>query len=126
MNKWPINTTPCDHDSCDSTDTTPCYYTLYRHDMPLWEGLVYYGIKQAWRFWQHGWVDVLDGYYCPKHAKEEGFCWGCGRFYEGASERFDFELHGQWLCDGCWENYQAEIADVDEKDDEYWESFLER
>ncbi len=37
--------------------------------------------------------------YCPDHAAENGFCYGCGIFYAGI-ESFDF---GQYpgLCDNC-------------------------
>lgn len=123
MNKWPINTMLCDHEGCDCADTTPYYYTLYQWDIMLRQVLFQYGIKQAWQFWRYGWIDVLDGYYCPEHAKEEGFCYGCGKFYMGFSEHFDFEIEGQKLCDECWENYQAEIQKIDKEDEEYWERF---
>jgi hypothetical protein len=78
--------------------------------------LFLYGLKQAWRLWQEGSIEILDGFYCAEHAYEEGFCWSCGNFYAGASERFDFRIGGQWLCDSCWSNFEAEIED----DEEYY------
>jgi len=107
---------PCDHEGCMNRDTTSCFYVLYRHDLSLINALFRHGPKQAWRLWREGYIEVLDGHYCAEHAYEEGFCWACGNFYGGASERFDFQIGGQWLCDGCWSNFESES-------DEDWDDY---
>jgi len=96
---------PCDYDGCKDTNTTPCFYVIYRFDLPLLKALFEFGPKQAWRLWRDEYIEVLDGHYCAEHAYKEGFCWACGNFYAGASERFDFQINGQRLCDGCWSNF---------------------
>ena len=118
-NDWPVNEMPCDHEGCESTGTAPCFYVLYRHDYSVFRILLQEGLRQAWRFWRDGHIEVLTGYYCAEHAYEEGFCWGCGNFYSGASERFDFRISGQWLCDGCWANFEAELEPEDWEEDYY-------
>lgn len=56
---------------------------------------------------------------CDEHAYEEGFCFGCGGFWSGASEFFDFNLGGTHLCLDCHEEYRDEIES--EADDEFYE-----
>ena len=58
-------------------------------------------------------TEVPIVFLCIDHAKEFGFCYGCGGFYGGV-ESFDF---GQFnLCQDCYD----EIAtnDFDEEDDD--------
>ncbi len=104
--EWPVNEKPCDIEGCKRTDTTPCFYVVYSFDTSVFEALRRYGLRRAWRLWRDGHIDVLDGYYCAEHAQQEGFCWACGNFVAGSSERFDFRVGGQWLCDNCWSNFQ--------------------
>jgi len=113
---WPVNEKPCDHEGCEDTDTTPCVYIVYKYNVSVLNILFHHGLKTAWRFWRDGYVEVLDGYYCAEHAYLEGFCWTCGNFYAGASEHFDFQINGQWLCDACWENFKSEFGEDDEDD----------
>lgn len=47
-------------------------------------------------------------YYCPKHAKENGFCFGCGEFIAGIGGLGD-------MCDNC----QSEFDDNDDYYDRY-------
>lgn len=116
---WPVNEMRCSHDGCEDTGTTPCFLVLYRHDLSLFGALFLYGLKQAWRFWREGSIEILDGFYCAEHAYEEGFCWNCGNFYSGASERFDFRIGGQWMCDGCWSNFYEHEPEGEWEEDYY-------
>jgi hypothetical protein len=52
-------------------------------------------------------------YYCGGHARQEGFCVGCGHFCAGI-ESFDFSRSG--LCDQC----EDELGDDDDDDEEDW------
>jgi len=125
---WPMNEVPCDCEGCGDRETTPCFWVLYSHEMSVLEALfrvLYshemsvlealfrYGVRAAVRLLRDGHVEILDGYYCAEHAYEQGFCWGRGNFYAGASERFDFRIGGQWLCDACWGNMGDELDDGD-------------
>lgn len=116
---WPVNERPCDREGCEDTETMPCFWVLYFHEMSVLETLFRYGLKAAVWLLRDGSVEILDGYYCAEHAYEEGFCWGCGQFYAGGSERFDFRIGGQWMCDGCWSNFY-EYEPEDEWDEDYY------
>lgn len=45
--------------------------------------------------------------YCPTHAWEEGFCYGCGQFWAGL-ESFDF--NPRHVCSNC--DVQKELDDL--------------
>ena len=119
IHDWPANERPCDRDGCEDTDTTPCFHVLYRFDLSLIGALFRYGPRQAWRLWCDERIELLDGYYCAEHAYDEGFCWGCGKFCEASSERFDFRIGGQWMCDSCWSNFY-ECEPKDERTEDYY------
>jgi hypothetical protein len=53
---------------------------------------------------------ALNGYYCSKHAFDNGFCKMCGMFWAGM-ESFDF---GNGYCDTC----QVEVDIIDGTYDE--------
>lgn len=60
-------------------------------------------------------VDDPDDLLCADHCAEQGYCWGCGRFYAGM-ESFDFNPRG--LCENCAD----EFAKPDEDEAAfYWE-----
>jgi hypothetical protein len=86
----------CVHPGCLTTDEslTACYYD---------------GTPEEQRY---------AGSYCYQHAKEHGFCFGCGEFWGGV-ESFEFgELWGNFpnLCDNCSDEYRAEFSDEYEDD----------
>jgi len=108
MNEYPINEKPCDFPDCESTDTTPCSLYRYQPDATGWWYLRTYGLvtglKRLWQLWRHSYIKLPPirlppEYLCPEHAKEEGFCWGCGSFVAGGDNGFD--LRGEWLCANC-------------------------
>lgn len=61
-----------------------------------------------------------DYTYCCKHAKDEGFCMGCGQFCAGITS-FDF-IHPGW-CDNCYDEISGNDDDEEswEHADDYWE-----
>lgn len=86
------NPLPCEHEGCTETGI-PCYLN---------------------------WIDEEpNGWYCPDHAHENGFCPGCGLFSAGI-ESFDFSQSG--LCENCQDELESEMYEpdeYDEYDDEY-------
>jgi hypothetical protein len=61
-----------------------------------------------------------DHHYCTKHAKVNGFCWGCGNFF-GGIESFDFgHAYGKTdgLCDECDHQIKSDCGELDDWDDE--------
>ncbi len=83
----------CYESGCTNTNTTPCYLP----DVP----------------------NVPVFYYCFKHAKPHGFCFGCGELW-GGIEDFDF---ARWrggidgYCPNCSEGINAGIQEDDYEDD---------
>lgn len=59
-------------------------------------------------------LDDPNGWYCPEHAQEHGFCWCCGDFWGGV-ESFDF---GSGLCEHCRDEVGDDEEDEDWDDDE--------
>lgn len=102
---------PCDVPGCANTRTTQCTLTMFRHDAPLiWYiqdfGLIA-GLRHIWSLIRHGDTDIQE-YYCFTHAKEAGYCWGCGQFWAG-NESFDFGFSG--LCENCCEEEYEDDED---------------
>ena len=52
-----------------------------------------------------------DEWLCGEHARESGYCPGCGLFWAGI-EPFDFRLNGTSYCDNCFSEFH-EYADDD-------------
>jgi hypothetical protein len=113
MAEYPVNVKQCEHPGCEDTGTTPCVVTTYAADYREWREwwslLATYGVIQGlrilWELWREGWADLPPEYYCAEHAKEHGFCWGCGQFWSGC-ERFDFEEG--IFCPNCKETFEGE------------------
>jgi hypothetical protein len=108
----------CEHPGCDATDTTPCAVVACRSDgYPAWQLINEYGpligTRLSWHLWRRGRVELPPEWYCPEHAKQNGYCWGCGQFWSGC-ETFDFDPG--ILCPNCRENPEY---DVDFHDDEW-------
>ncbi len=63
-----------------------------------------------------------DEFLCFDHAREEGYCPGCGQFWAGV-ESFDFRLNGTSFCENCF----AEVDDSWEDDDlDFgWDEYVE-
>lgn len=115
--KYPINTMQCDYDGCESTNTTPCIITDYRASrFAMRQYITWLGVRGAIghlrRLWRVGWSDFPPEYYCAEHAKENGFCWGCGSFVSGGDVGFDFR--GEWLCCNCKGDLEPDCDDRDE------------
>jgi len=64
---------PCEHDGCVRVGN-PCYTNACDID-----------------------GEGPNGYWCPEHSQEAGFCYLCGLFW-GGIESFEF---GNGLCDNC-------------------------
>ncbi len=53
---------------------------------------------------------------CDEHAKEFGYCWGCGHFFGGV-ESFEFGLRSRaGLCSECYGELSADACGYDEDD----------
>lgn len=100
----------CQHKDCTASGpyVAECTLTDYRGDVPAWVYLRSYGLIQGlrhvWELLTQGWTDVHE-YYCAEHAKENGYCFGCGNFWAG-NESFDFS--SSIYCENC-------------REEEYWE-----
>lgn len=109
----------CDVDGCSETQLTRCTLTAYRSEAPLGYWIDEVGVLRGLAKWLHlrryGFVEYEPSYYCWTHARQEGFCPGCGRFCAG-SERFDFSPLG--LCSECEAQHYGEFED-DPRD--WWE-----
>jgi hypothetical protein len=67
-------------------------------------------------------AQLYAGSYCYQHAREHGFCFGCGEFWGGV-ESFEFaELNGNFdtYCDNCSEESRSELSLLDEDNDLCW------
>jgi len=88
--------TPCDVIGCE-LDGTACFYPDNETDLP-------------------------NNWYCPTHAPQHGFCWGCGLFW-GGCESFDFAAARggiQGLCPNCTDAVRDEFSFGDDVE-EGWE-----
>lgn len=56
-------------------------------------------------------VDDPDDCLCADHCQDQGYCWGCGRFYAGI-EIFDFNPRG--LCENCADEFAEPEIDEDD------------
>lgn len=86
----------CGCEGCDKTVTTACFYPDNETEEP-------------------------DHYYCYDHAFDQGFCYGCGRFYAGI-EQFDFpEFWGnvRGYCEDCSDEIKTSCGEYDEDKDGY-------
>jgi len=52
-------------------------------------------------------------YLCCEHAKEQGYCMGCGEFIAGTG----MEFHNNGYCDNCYDEIRSDTMDEDEYDD---------
>ncbi len=57
--------------------------------------------------------ELID-FYCPSHARENGFCWGCGQFWAGCEE-FEFSP-----IPGCCPNCRDEFEEPEEEEEFYY------
>ena len=74
----------CEHPGCKQ-DGIPCFLPDYGESETL----------------------TADSHYCPEHAKQYGFCYGCGQFWGGV-ETFEF-AHVYNIPDGLCENCGDEV-----------------
>lgn len=92
--------THCDQPLCESEDAIECR-VLYANE----DG-----------------TDMVE-HYCPEHAEQNGYCWGCGLFCAGI-ERFDFaESYGgiKGLCENCEDEVKADMGEYDDHDEAPWD-----
>ncbi len=66
-------------------------------------------------------TDTPNYYYCYKHAKDNGFCYGCGSFWGGVEE---FEFAPYWgnikgYCPHCSDEIKTNLGEYDEEDEDY-------
>ena len=47
----------------------------------------------------------LEGWLCPEHAADEGYCAMCGEFSAGQD---GFDWHHPGLCDNCNDEFEAD------------------
>ena len=80
----------CQHEGCTSQEAVQCDLTNYEEGAD---------------------PEKFTYFYCTEHAKQAGFCWGCGDFWGGVAS-FEF---GNGLCENCL----VEEQDYDDEDD-YW------
>lgn len=82
------------------------YEFLKKYPLCSEEGCEFSGIVECILF-----GDLWNGdskiYYCPVHAKENGFCPGCGNYYDGTNE---FMYNGGW-CDNCYSEICQQMSD---------------
>ncbi len=86
----------CEHKGCINTEVVRCI-------VPASDGLINDSVE----------------YLCTKHASEQGYCWGCGKFY-GSCE--DEMLDTSGLCEYCEADtglYEEEQKFQDDDIDEY-------
>lgn len=65
--------------------------------------------------------NTYDADLCPTHAREEGFCWGCGAFVLGI-DGDEHSLRTNGFCMDCWDEIRAEAGEFDE-DNEYGDEY---
>lgn len=94
----------CQEKGCRETDVIKCRLTAHKNDLCAYTSVDFirlYGLKEGIRniyeMLKYGYTDTFD-YYCAKHCFENGYCYGCGEFWEG-SESFDFSRNH--LCSNC-------------------------
>lgn len=55
---------------------------------------------------------------CNEHAREFGYCWGCGHYWGGV-ESFDFGPGSKvGLCEECHSELTSDNSDEDDNDDD--------
>jgi hypothetical protein len=69
--------------------------------------------------------ELFVGLLCREHAKEKGFCFGCGGFFAGI-ESFEFakfwgNLEG--YCEECSRQIKEDCGEYDEEDEEEYEYY---
>lgn len=88
----------CEHEGCGETHTTECAIDWEVGDDGEWTG------KDA------EWL-------CYDHAKDAGYCFGCGHFWAGATS-FDFSrIEG--YCENCVAEIQSTSGNYGGDDEDY-------